>query len=208
MWHRMIKGLAILSIITVPVVLAANSPLLAWRSNIYNIASFAGIFAMSFLFLQPMLAARDVPNINPRKARILHQWVGGLLALAIVVHVVGLWITSPPDAIDALLFRSPTPFSAWGVVAMWGIFGTAFLAWHRKKLPPKTWRIAHVTLAIIIVIGSVVHAIQIQGSMETVSKALLCAAVVAATVRTLWGLVPTGPSNRPQYISNKNMNPP
>ena len=33
------------------------------------------------------------------------------MAVAVVIHVAGLWITSPPDMIDALLFTSPTPFS-------------------------------------------------------------------------------------------------
>jgi hypothetical protein len=49
-----------------------------------------------------------------------------VLVVAVVVHVGGLWITSPPDMIDALLLTSPTPFSAFGVIAMWAIFAVAF----------------------------------------------------------------------------------
>jgi predicted ferric reductase len=104
-----------------------------------------------------------------------------------VIHVGGLWITSPPDMIDALLFTSPTPFSPFGVIAMWVIFAVALLAALRRRLGmrPRTWRIAHTMLAIVIVVGSVVHSILIEGTMETVSKAALCALVLAATIKVM-----------------------
>ena len=107
--------------------------------------------------------------------------------MAVVIHVGGLWITSPPDMIDALLFSSPTPFSPWGVIAMWAIFAVALLAALRRRLGlrPRTWRIAHMLLAIVIVVGSVVHGILIEGTMETVSKAALCALVLAATIKVM-----------------------
>ena len=93
--------------------------------------------------------------------------------MAVVVHVAGLWITSPPDMIDALLFASPTPFSPFGVIAMWAIFAVALLAALRRRLGlrPRTWRIAHMSLAVVIVVGSVLHGILIEGTMETMSKA-------------------------------------
>ena len=40
-------------------------------------------------------------------------------------------------------------------------------------------------LAIVIVVGSVVHGILIEGTMETVSKAALCALVLAATIKVM-----------------------
>jgi len=43
-------------------------------------------------------------------------------------------------------------------------------------------------LAIVIVTGSVVHAILIEGTMETMSKAALCALVLAATIKVMAGL--------------------
>jgi predicted ferric reductase len=107
--------------------------------------------------------------------------------VAVVIHVGGLWITSPPDMIDALLFASPTPFSPFGVIAMWAIFAVALLAALRRRLGlrPRTWRIAHMLLAIVIVAGSVVHGMLIEGAMETVSKAALCALVVAAAIKVM-----------------------
>src|SRR5262249_42082230 len=109
---------------------------------------------------------------------------------AILVHVAGLWITSPPDMIDALTFTSPTPFSPFGVIAMWAIFAVALLATlrHRLGLRLRTWRLAHLLLAIVIVGGRVLHAVLIEGAMETVSKIALCALVLAAAIKALTGL--------------------
>jgi predicted ferric reductase len=87
--------------------------------------------------------------------------------------------------IDALTFTSPTPFSPWGVIAMWAIFAVALLAAFRRRLRPRTWRIAHMLFAIVIVVGSVVHGVLIEGTMETMSKAALCALVLAATVKVM-----------------------
>ena len=110
--------------------------------------------------------------------------------MAVVIHVVALWITSPPDVIDALLFASPTPFSVWGVIAMWAVFAAALLATLRRwlHLRPLTWRFGHTFLAAVTVVGSVVHAMLIEGTMETVSKAALCMLVIIATVKVLAGL--------------------
>jgi predicted ferric reductase len=105
------------------------------------------------------------------------------LVVAVVVHVVGLWITSPPDMIDVLLLTSPTRFSVFGVIAMWAIFAVALLV--ALRLRPRTWRIAHTLLAVVIVVGSVVHGLLVEGAMETVSRAALCALVLAATVKVI-----------------------
>ena len=109
--------------------------------------------------------------------------------MAVVVHVGGLWITSPPDMIDALLFASPTPFSPFGVIAMWAIFAVALLAAFRRRLGLRAWRIVHMSLAVVIVAGSVVHAMLVEGPMETVSKAALCALVLAAAAKVMADLV-------------------
>ena len=88
----------------------------------------------------------------------------------------------PPDVVDALPFTSPTPFSVWGVIAMWAIFAAALLAGLRRRLrlPPRAWRQGHTALAAVIVLGTVVHAMLIEGTMETVSKAALGVLALAA----------------------------
>jgi predicted ferric reductase len=176
--------------IGVPIALAATSPYLEFRDAIYIAACFAGIIALGLLLIQPLLIAGLLPGLSAFRARRAHHWVGGALVVAIIVHVAGLWITSPPDMLDALLFRSPTLFSPFGVVAMWAIFLVAVLALFRRRFGLRTWRITHLTLAAVIVGGSVVHGMLIEGTMETMSKAALCALVIAATIKLMVDLWP------------------
>jgi MYXO-CTERM domain-containing protein len=176
---------ALVAAVCVPIAVAAASPLLAWRGPVYILAGFAGIIALGLMLFQPMLIGGYLPGLSARIGRRAHLWIGGALVLAVVIHVGGLWITSPPDMIDALLFSSPTPFSPYGVIAMWAIFAVALLAALRRRLRPRTWRIAHTLLAIVIVVASVVHGMLIEGAMETVSKAALCALVLAAAIKVI-----------------------
>ncbi|MCX7314582.1 MAG: ferric reductase-like transmembrane domain-containing protein [Hyphomicrobiales bacterium] len=170
--------------IFVPIAAAAASPLLEWRGPVYILAGFAGIIALGLLLVQPLLIGGYLPGLSAYRRRA-HRWIGGALVVAVVVHVGGLWITSPPDMIDALLFTSPTPFSPFGVVAMWAIFAVALLAAFRRRMGLRTWRIVHMSLAVVIVVGSVIHGILIEGTMETISKAALCALVLAAAVKVM-----------------------
>jgi len=172
----------------VPIAAAATSELLAWRGPVYILAGFAGIVALGLMLVQPLLIAGYLPGLAGRMGRRAHHWIGGALVAAIVIHVGGLWITSPPDMIDALTFTSPTPFSPFGVIAMWAIFAVALLAVLRRRMRPRTFRIAHMLLAIVIVAGSVVHGLLIEGAMETASKVVLCALVLAAAVKVMTDL--------------------
>ncbi|MBI5322487.1 ferric reductase-like transmembrane domain-containing protein [Bradyrhizobium sp.] len=175
---------ALAAAVGVPLALAAASPLLAWRDPVYILACFAGIIALGLVLVQPLLIGGYLPGLPAYRGRRVHQWIGGALVVTLVVHVAGLWITSPPDMIDALLFSSPTPFSPFGVTAMWAIFAVALLAALRRRwgLRPRTWRIAHMSLAVVIVGGSVIHSMLVEGTMETVSKATLCTLVLGAAI--------------------------
>ncbi|WP_417688460.1 ferric reductase-like transmembrane domain-containing protein [Roseibium sp.] len=181
---------AVVLIIAAPIAAAAMSPLLQWRQPVYIVAGFAGVMAMALLLLQPLLAGGYLPGLAGLKGRRLHRWIGAILLAAIVVHVGGLWITSPPDVVDALLLRSPTPFSVWGVAAMWALVGAALVALVRRRLriAPRTWRQFHTGLAIVVAAGSVVHAMLIEGTMGTATKALLCLAVLVAMIKTVTDL--------------------
>lgn len=167
----------------VPIIVAATSPLLEWRNSVYIAAGFGGVIALSFMFLQPMLAAGLLPGVSLARGRRVHRWVGSALVVSVLVHVIGLWITSPPDVVDALLFVSATPFSIWGVMAMWSVFISACLVLFRYRLhlSVRTWRLSHQCLAVVTVGGSVVHAMMIEGTMGMLSKSVLCALVVVVT---------------------------
>lgn len=173
--------------IGVPLAIAASSPLLQWRQPVYIASGIAGVVAMALLLLQPLLAGGYLPGLPMRRGRRVHRWVGATLIAAVVAHVAGLWVTSPPDVIDALLFASPTPFSAWGVIAMWALFGAGLLAALRRplRLRPRVWRLEHSALVTVVVLCSVVHAMLIEGTMGTVSKTALCALALTATVKVL-----------------------
>lgn len=173
------------TVIAVPIIVAAASPLLAWREPVYVAAGFAGVIALTLLLLQPLLAGGKLPGLPVRLGRRVHRVAGGVLVGAVIVHVAGLWVTSPPDVIDALLFSSPTPFSFWGVIAMWAIFAAALIAVFRRRLRPRTWRIGHTTLVTLVVVASVVHTMLIEGTMGMFSKAALCCLVLAATAKIM-----------------------
>nr|WP_226898626.1 ferric reductase [Mangrovicoccus algicola] len=162
-----------------PLALATASPLMQWRGPVYVTGCLAGIAALSLLLLQPLLASNRMPGLSPRQARRLHRLGGAVLAGAVGLHVGGLWITSPPDMIDALLFAAPAAFSLWGVLAFWLLAAAVILAAlrHRAGLRSRRW---HSRLACAAAGGSIVHAMLVQGLMEPVSKTLLCLCVAAA----------------------------
>jgi len=171
---------ALLAAVAVPVVAASLSPLLEWRTPVYIAAGFAGILGLCVMLFQPMLAAGLLPGLSLKVSRQVHSRLGVALFVLVVVHIVGLWITSPPDVIDALLFASPTPFSVWGVIAMWCIFASVLLALFRSRFRRhlRVWKLSHKVFAASAVLGTAVHALKIEGAMETTTKTALCVLVV------------------------------
>ncbi len=169
----------------VPLAMAAFSPLLEWRDPIYIIAGFAGIIGLAIMLAQPLLVAGSLPGLPAARGRVLHRWGGALLVFSVVVHVGGLWITSPPDVIDVLLVRSPTPFAIWGLLAMWAVFAAALWAALRKRLPLRWWRVGHTGLVALAIAGTVPHAWLIYGTMETVTKGILCVAVILTALKVI-----------------------
>ena len=180
---------ALVAAVCVPMALAATSDLMAYRGPVYIVAGFAGMIALGLVLVQPLLIAGYLPGLAAFRGRRAHHWIGGALVLLVVVHVGGLWITSPPDMIDALTFTSPTPFSPFGVTAMWAIFAVALLAAFRRTMGPRAWRIIHLSLAAVIVAGGVAHAMLVEGTMEVVSKAALCVLVIVAAIKVISGRV-------------------
>lgn len=173
---------AVIAASILPVGLAAFSPLLAYRDLPYVAAGLAGAIVLSALLIQPLLGLSALPLINAAQARRAHRILGPVITFAVLVHVGGLYLTSPPDTIDALLLVSPTPFSIWGVAAMTGVFLAVMLAGLRKRLGLRLWRGIHYTVTTVIVLGSVIHALLISGTMEFWSKLALCTAIVCVTV--------------------------
>ncbi len=171
------------ALVVVPVVVALNSPWLPGRNMAYIVAGLAGILGLAMLLFQPLLAANYLPGPGAVRARWWHRVVGVGIVVAVLLHVAGLYVTSPPDTLDALLLVSPTPFSVYGVTAFWGVILTALLVALRRRIGWRvsTWRAVHNAFAAMVVGCTVIHALLIEGTMGSVSKQVLCAAVVLAT---------------------------
>ena len=67
---------------------------------------------------------------------------------------------------------------------MWAMVLSAVLVALRRKmqLRPATWAAFHNLLALVVVMGTVIHAVQIEGTMRTVSKWALCLAALTAAL--------------------------
>ena len=52
----------------------------------------------------------------------------------------------------------------------------------------RLWRLAHGSLALVTILGTVVHALLIEGAMEPVSKAVLCLVALGAALAAWRGL--------------------
>ncbi|MCQ0971213.1 ferric reductase-like transmembrane domain-containing protein [Paracoccus sp. TK19116] len=179
---RRLIVVAAFTLIAVAVALAARSPYLAYRDPIYIIAGFAGIIGLGIMVIQPLMAYRL--GITRRLA--WHRWLGAAILVCIGVHIGGLFITSPYDTLDALTLASPTPFSVYGVIATAAAIATALLMLARRSLAYSRWRLVHNALAVVIVLSTIIHAVQIEGAMEVASKWLLSAAALAATGYAIW----------------------
>ena len=55
--------------VAAPLLIAAQSPLLAWRDPIYIASSFAAILGMGLMLIQPALVGGVLVPRDPRKAR-------------------------------------------------------------------------------------------------------------------------------------------
>jgi len=182
---RCVTWLLVATIVLVPVLIAAVSPLQASRDVMWIIGGMAGVVALALLFIQPVLIGGFMPAMRGIQERRWHRWVGAVVVFLVLLHVAGLYVTSPEDITDALLLVSPTPFAVYGVIGLAGVVLTALLAVVRTRLPRIFWRIAHTVLAVVVVIGSVVHAYLIEGVMGDVSKLILCLSLALATAVVL-----------------------
>ena len=55
---------ALAAAMCVPLAAAAMSPLLAWRNAVYILAGFAGIIALGFMLVQPLLIGGYLPGLS------------------------------------------------------------------------------------------------------------------------------------------------
>src|SRR5262245_4367706 len=58
-----------LQAVFVPIAAAAASPLLEWRGPVYILAGFAGMIALGFMLVQPLLIAGYLPGLSAYRGR-------------------------------------------------------------------------------------------------------------------------------------------
>ena len=186
-YRRVVSGVVLLVLTGLPLAVAVLSPLQTSRNAAYIIGGLAGVAALGILLLQPILAAGFIPGTHLSKQRRWHSVTGGLLIALVLVHVIGLYLTSPPDMIDALLLVAPTLYSVYGVIALWGVIllGIVALPLIKKRIKPTAWRLIHHTIGVIVVGSTVTHAVMIDGAMGWRSKLMLCIAAVLATLTAI-----------------------
>lgn len=184
----------------VPIIGAAQSPLLQWREPVYIAAGFAGIVGLVLLLVQQLLALRILPGLTAARSRQVHRLSGQLLVLSVFLHVLWLWMTSPFDVLDALVFEAPTAFSEWGVIAMWAVFATALLGLFGRKagLRWQVWTWAHRLLGAFIAVTTILHVLPIEGTMDQTSKVALSGLILLAALAVLLHLPLRGRSAPPR----------
>jgi hypothetical protein len=175
--------------ICVPIAAAAASPLLAWRQPVYIIAGFAGIAAMALLLLQPLLGSRSAAGTDALGARA--SSIAGSVRRSVRPRGASRRraLGDQPARCDrcAHVFVADTIFRMGRDRHVGAVWRCASLAGFRHRLRPRLWRRVHTALALVIVAGSIVHALLIDGTMETVSKVALCALVLVATLKAVAG---------------------
>lgn len=182
-YSTLLSWVLLFFVVAVPVLVAALSPLQKSREVIYVVGGLSGVVALTLLLVQPLLVIGYLNGVSLTRQRRWHLWSGALLVFSVALHISALYITSPDDITDALLLRSATPFSVYGVIGSWGVVLIVILVVLRAriKIPAKLWKAIHAIFAAIVVVASVVHALWIQGAMGTASKWVLCGTILIAT---------------------------
>ncbi|MEJ2887169.1 ferric reductase-like transmembrane domain-containing protein [Actinomycetospora aeridis] len=140
------------------VTLGLTAPHLARASPALLVSTLAGCVAVAALAAQPWLTRRRVPA---------HVRLGGVVAVLVAVHVLALVVESPDDALYSMSPDGPTR-------ARMALFATVLLAVvtllgllrRRLRWSAPTWRFVHGSLAGLVVVLGVGHAVLIQGALD------------------------------------------
>lgn len=172
------------------VVLALAAPHLARASPALLVSTLAACVAVAALAAQPWLTRRRVGA---------HIRVGGAVAALVAVHVVALVVESPDDALYSMSPDGPTR-------ARMALFATVLLAVvtllgllrRRLRWSAPTWRFVHGSLAGLVVVLGVGHAVLISGALDGWGTPVLLAlgglGVVGVVVRLVRVLRAEGPA--------------
>ena len=177
---RPLVWLASAGLVALPLLVAGTSPLQEGREPIWILGGLAGVAAMPLLVIQGLLPTGRLARLAPSLR--WHRVLGYGVLLAVLVHVGALYLYSPEDITDALLFLAPA-YSKFGVIAAWCLVFAVLVAVLRRRLGlgHATWRIVHGLLALITVGTAVAHTVMAYGAFDGVVETLTCVAALLAT---------------------------
>ena len=147
--------------------LAAAAPHLAAASPVLVVSTLAACVAVAALAAQPWLTRRKVGA---------HVRVGGVVAVLVAVHVIALVVESPDDALYSMSIDGPTR-ARMALIATVLLAVVVLLGVLRRRLrwSAATWRFVHGSLAGLVVVLGVGHAVLIQGALDGWGTAVLLA---------------------------------
>ena len=163
------------------VVLALAGPHLAGAPVLLVVSTLAACLAVAALAVQPWLTRRRVG---------VHVRVGGIVGVLVALHVVALFVEDPDDALFSMSPDGPTR-------ARMALFATVLLVVvtllgllrPRLRWSPATWRFLHGSLAVLVVVLGVGHAVLIQGALDGWGTVVLLVLGGLGAVGAVWRLV-------------------
>jgi hypothetical protein len=138
--------------------LALAGPHLADAPPLVVVSTVAACVAVAALAVQPWLTRRRVG---------WHLRVGGIVAVLVALHVVALLVEDPDDALYSMSLDGPTR-ARMALIATVLLAVVTLLGVLRRRLrwSPATWRFVHGSLAALVVLLGVGHALLIQGALD------------------------------------------
>ncbi len=160
-------ALAAALVLAAPLVVALTDPHFEAASTALAISIVASTLAVSALVLQPLLATGRIRR---------HQLVGAAAFVLVAIHVAALFAESGEDARFALSPDGPTRarMALFATIALILAVGLGVFRRH-LKLAPRTWRILHAYLAVVVITLGLGHALLTDGAMDGIGTVTLIA---------------------------------
>jgi predicted ferric reductase len=162
------------------VVLALAGPHLTGAPVLLVVSTLAACLAVAALAVQPWLTRRRVG---------VHVRVGGIVAVLVALHVVALFVEDPDDALFSMSPDGPTR-ARMALFATVLLVAVTLLGMLRRRLrwSPATWRFLHGSLAVLVVVLGVGHAVLIQGALDGWGTVVLLVLGGLGVVGAVWRL--------------------
>lgn len=119
----------------------------------------------------------------------LHNWFGGAVLVATVVHVLTAYLDRDLGlALVDLVVPGAATADRWavafGVVALWTFAVAVMTTWPRRRLSRATWRLLHLT-SVLGTAFAIVHALRLGSDVGSRAAQVVALVLVAIGVYAL-----------------------